>query len=135
MKVLTGLDLFPSRYGKGTLEILKHYSSCEDDNQEFNGCNIYDYIYILHRCIKNNINVSKLKLKLYDICNQIITHQNPDGGFSYYKNKNEKKYYYGKIISTSSKSSDLHSTALFLISLSLIDDALSMDLGLKMLIA
>jgi hypothetical protein len=47
----------------------------------------------------------------------------------------KKKYYYGKIISTSSKSSDLHSTALFLISLSLIDDALSMNLGLKMLIA
>ena len=66
-------------------------------NQEDEGCNIYDYVYVLTKGVQLNYRKDKCIKKLLKIYNFILSRQHSDGGWSYFKNETRKEMYGQKI--------------------------------------
>tara|TARA_Y100001963_G_C6761484_1_gene439696 strand:- start:608 stop:1531 length:924 start_codon:yes stop_codon:yes gene_type:complete len=132
MKVFTGFDIIGYRlddeYMKGILDfVLNSHSST-------GGCNVYDYVYVLAKCIEYDYRTTEAKSELLKIYDDILTYQQSDGGFSYGKDSTQTTYY-GQSITPGHKVGGIHGTTLFSMALSKIDNALDLGLGLNLAVS
>ena len=127
MKIMTGLDAIdlniPSRMKKSILDYLLGLDSSGG------GCNIYDYVYALTKCMEIGYKKDLCQNKLLELYNRILEHQQEDGGFSYNKNKSQT-IYYGNNITNGSRQGDIHGTTVFCMALARIDKYLGLGLNL-----
>ena len=94
-------------------EIIIDYCLSYDLNNV--GCVIVDVVYVLYRCSKETI-YKKLEVISYleNILSELKEHyKSKEGGFSYFKSKNQTHYYDVKIIDNDNQS-DIHGTLLCL---------------------
>lgn len=127
MKVFTGFDIINHKYDINMLHNI--CDSILNTNPSSGGCSIYDYVYVLEKCMESNYKIDICKDKLLKIYDLILTYQQTDGGFSYKKNKSQTNMY-GKKITDGRKQGDLHGTTLMCMALCRIDKAC--NLGLKL---
>lgn len=134
MKIFTGLDIINYNYNKKSYLIEGIVNSILDINQEDEGCNIYDYVYVLVKGVDMNYRKKECQNKLMNIYNFILKRQHKDGGWSYFKNKTRKEMY-GQKIPNSENIGDLHGTTLMCMSLWMIDHACELNLNLNKIIS
>jgi hypothetical protein len=143
MKVFTGFDIVntPPLLDNYKIELnSKMVTNIIDDiltiDDSFGGCGIYDYIYVLTRCMddcSDEVRLQKCKRKLHGILNIILKHQQLDGGFKYEINSEAAHKYYNESIVPDGMIGNIHSTTLFCMALSRLDKYI--DLGLDMCMA
>jgi len=133
MKIFTALDIINYDYHK--LNLIEGITdSILKINQEDEGCNIYDYVYVLSKSIHINYRKEECQQKLRKIYNFILSRQHPDGGWSYFKTKTRKEMY-GVSIPHGENISDMHGTTLMCMSLWIIDHACELNLHLNRIIS
>ena len=123
MKVLTALDWLeePIHYPDRLIDtVLQHKPRRE-------GCDIVDAIYVLYRCSQRK------DYRYQEICDYfveclelIFQHRQPDGGFSFSRDR-AQKWYYGMPISKGLKEGDIHGTTLLVWAVSMIVQYLRPD--------
>jgi len=128
MKIFTGFDAIEYEMNedhlKGMLDfVLNSHAST-------GGCNIYDYVYVLSKCMKINYRTQEASTQLQKIYKEIFEYQHADGGFSYDKSRTQTGYY-GQAVTPGLAVGGLHGTMLFSMTLALINQALKLDLGLE----
>ena len=134
MKIFTALDIINYDYNKIIHLIKGIIDSILEINQEDEGCNIYDYVYVLAKGVKVNYRKNDCQNKLMKIYKFILSRQHKDGGWSYYKN-NTRKEMYGAKIPNSKNMGDMHGTTLMCMSLWMIDHACELNLNLNKIIS
>ena len=103
-------------------------------NQEDEGCNIYDYVYVLAKGVHLDYKKKECQAKLLKIYHFILSRQHKDGGWSYFKNKTRKEMY-GTKIPHGENISDMHGTTLMCMSLWMIDHACELNFKLNRIIS
>jgi hypothetical protein len=124
MKILTGFDW---------LGVKIHYPEkiidyCLNYDLHNGGCDIVDVVYVLYRCSKETT-YRKFEVISYleNILSELEEHyKSEEGGFSYYKTKNQTHYYDVKIIDGINQS-DIHGTLLCLWAVVMIMDLTEKD--------
>ena len=134
MKIFTALDIINYDYNKIIHLIKGIIDSILEINQEDEGCNIYDYVYVLAKGVKVNYRKDDCQNKLMKIYKFILSRQHKDGGWSYYKDKTRKEMY-GAKIPNSKNMGDMHGTTLMCMSLWMIDHACELNLNLNKIIS
>ena len=130
MKMFTGFDIIGYKIEEEHLKSILDFVL--STHSETGGCNVYDYVYVLAKCLEIDYRVDVAKQQLEKMYNLILEYQQDDGGFSYDKNHSQTAYY-GQRITPGLKAGDIHGTTLFGMALSKIDNAL--DLGLNLSLA
>lgn len=144
MKVFTGFDIvneLPLLDGDYKIELSGTMANNIIDeilqiDDSFGGCGIYDYVYVLTKCMDNCGNaekITKCKERLNGILQVILKHQQTDGGFKYEITTAKAHKYYGEEIVPDGMIGNVHGTTLFCMALSRLDKYLG--LGLKMNLA
>lgn len=134
MKIFTALDIIKFKYKKIKHLIQGIIDSILNINQEDEGCNIYDYVYVLVKGIDLDYKKKECKEKLLKIYDFILSRQHKDGGWSYFKDKTRKEMY-GTKIPHGENISDMHGTTLMCMSLWMIDHACKLNLNLNKIIS
>lgn len=136
MKIFTGFDIINFDLSETMANNILDYVLLIDDS--FGGCGIYDYVYVLTKCMdycKDETKLEKCKDKLRNVYKIILEHQQTDGGFKY-DNSNDKAHkYYGENIIPDGMIGNIHSTTLFCMALSRLDKYLDLGLNLNMAIS
>ena len=127
MKIMTGfgaigLDM-PAELKRSILDYLLKIDSAGG------GCNIYDYVYALTKCMEIGYKKDLCRKKLMVLYNRILEHQQADGGLSYDKNHSHRRYY-GNKITNGKRQGDIHGTTVFCMALARIDKYLGLGLNL-----
>ena len=130
MKIFTGYDAVNLELDENHLRTILDFIL--KTNSSTGGCNIYDYVYVLTKCMDIEYKISESKNELEKQYNKILTYQQSDGGFSYNKNRSKTEYYTAKNITPGFRCGDIHGTTLFSMALSRIDKYLGLDLGLEL---
>ena len=134
MKIFTALDIIDYDYKKIKYLIKGIIDSILNINQEDEGCNIYDYVYVLAKGIYLDYRKKECKEKLLKIYDFILSMQHKDGGWSYFKDKTRKEMY-GTEIPHGENISDMHGTTLMCMSLWMIDHSCNLNLKLNKIIS
>ena len=134
MKIFTALDIINYNYDEISHLIKSIIDSIIKINQEDEGCNIYDYVYVLTKGVQLNYRKDKCIKKLLKIYNFILSRQHSDGGWSYFKNETRKEMY-GQKIPNGKNMSDMHGTTLMCMSLWMIDHHCNLNLNLNKIIS
>ncbi len=134
MKIFTALDIIEYDYNNIKHLIYKIIDSILEINQEDEGCNIYDYVYVLAKSVYLDYRKNECQKKLLNIYNFILSRQHTDGGWSYFKNKTRIEMY-GTKIPHGDNISDMHGTTLMCMSLWIIDHACNLNLNLNKIIS
>jgi len=144
MKVFTGFDIVnekPLLDDEYTIKLSNVMANNIIDeiiqiDDSFGGCGIYDYVYVLTKCMDNCNNpdkIEKCKDRLQKVYTTILKHQQSDGGFKYEITTDKAHKYYGEEIVPNGMIGNIHGTTLFCMALSRLDKYL--NLGLKMNLA
>jgi hypothetical protein len=127
MKVMTAFDAaempIPKKNMKGILELIFSYNSAHG------GCGIYDLVYVLDKCIDYGVRENECKEVMHNCYEDIVKHQQNDGGLSYSKNCCQTVFY-GENIAEPYPCGDVHGTTLFSMALVRIDSRLNLGLNL-----
>ena len=127
MKIMTGFDVIgldiPVFFKRNILNYLFKVES------QTGGCNIYDYVYVLTKCMEIEYKMDICKSKLMELYQRILKHQQEDGGFSF-DIAHSKQGYYGNRITNGTKQGDIHGTTVFCMALIRIDKYLNLGLNL-----
>ena len=134
MKIFTALDIIQYNYKKKQYLIENIIDSILNINQEDEGCNIYDYVYVLSKGVKLNYKKEECQNKLLKIYDFILSRQHKDGGWSYFKNETRKEMY-GQKIPYGKNIGDMHGTTLMCMSLWIIDHSCKLNLKLNKIIS
>lgn len=131
MKVFTAFDVVgkevDKNMAKGIIDRLLKAEKYEG------GCGVYDYVYVLIRCLPAKHREDEIKKRLYDVYDMILDYQMPDGGFKYSKDPKKKDTYSSKEVAVPGPYGCIHPTTVFCMALTMINSAL--DLGLNMNLA
>jgi len=131
MKVFTAYDVVgkevDSSIAKGIIDKL-----LKTDNFE-GGCGVYDYVYVLVKCLGAKYKEEEIKKRLYQVYDTILEYQMPDGGFKYSKDVKKKDTYSGKEVAPPGPYGCIHATTVFCMALTMLNS--SLDLGLNMNLA
>lgn len=125
MKVLTGLAWLnePIHFPEALID------SCLQELPSSDSCHLVDVVYVLHRCGDQSPHRHKEIVEYFGrLLNQIYTHYQEDGGFSYFSDGNQT-HYYGAPIAEKRVRGDLHGTGLLTWAVAMILD--SVDHPLK----
>ena len=137
MKVITGLSVVDKLYFKYPEKLIDICLSA-DENQH--ACDCVDIVYVMHYANKltgGNYRYNEIVDFCYKQLKSYKEHYFPDiGGFSFYKHR-ANQYYYSAKITRGLDEPDIHGTVLFLWSIAMISQILSIDkeLGFKEFIA
>ena len=110
MKIITGLDWLNIKvhYPEKIIDFCLNYDLSND------GCDIVDVVYVLYRCSNETDYKKKEIINFFENVLLVIkSHLNDDGGFSYFKEKNQTHYYDVKFAENKNQS-DIHGTLLCL---------------------
>jgi len=129
MKVFTGFDVINYEMDEDHLRSILDFVL--DVHANTGGCNVYDYVYVLSKCMKIDYKTKEASEQLNKIYKEMFEYQHPDGGFSYDKSRSQTSYY-GQRVTPGLPVGDIHGTGLFSMTLALIDQALKLDLGLEL---
>lgn len=131
MKIFTGFDVIgitvEPTMAKNILDYLIGNSGTRG------GCSIYDYVYVMIRCLestKNTYKKAECERILLMLTMQILEHQMPDGGFKYDETTEKNSPYYGQTITPDGFIGSVHATTLFSMALALIDNYMGYNLNL-----
>lgn len=132
MKIFTGFDVIGKEIDKALAKnILESLLNVDDS---FGGCGIYDYVYVVTKCmdfVDDQNLLEKCKEKLLNIFDIILLHQQEDGGFKY-DIKNDKAHkYYGENITPDGMIGTIHGTTLFCMALSRLNLWLDLNLNIR----
>jgi UDP-N-acetylglucosamine/UDP-N-acetylgalactosamine 4-epimerase len=135
MKVFTGFDIInkevEEQMGRNIIDFLL------ENNDSRGGCGIYDYIYVMTKCmdVTKDYRLDECKKVLYGLYVFCKDHQQEDGGFKYHHDTDAAHKYYGQNITPNGMLGNIHSTTLFSMALSRLDHYLELDLGLELAIS
>jgi len=135
MKVFTGFDIInkevEEQMGRNIIDFLL------ENNDSRGGCGIYDYIYVMTKCmdVTKDYRLDECKKVLYGLYIFCKDHQQEDGGFKYHNDTDAAHKYYGQNITPNGMLGNIHSTTLFSMALSRLDHYLGLDLGLELAIS
>ena len=135
MKVFTGFDIInkevEEQMGRNIIDFLL------ENNDSRGGCGIYDYIYVMTKCmdVTKDYRLDECKKVLYGLYIFCKDHQQEDGGFKYHHDTDMAHKYYGQNITPNGMLGNIHSTTLFSMALSRLDHYLELDLGLELAIS
>ncbi len=129
MKIFTGFDAIGYELDEGHLKGILDFVL--NSHASSGGCNVYDYVYVLAKCMKINYRTEEATTELKKIYKEVFEYQHSDGGFSYDKNRTQTAYY-GQPVTPGLPIGGIHGTGLFSMTLALIDQALKLDLGLEL---
>ena len=117
MKVLTGLDWLDARIHNPEQLI----DFCLNSSPSHDGCDIVDTVYVLYRTTKEtdykSDDINEYLIKIIDVIEKHYFYG--IGGFSYFVNKSQTKYY-GANIADGKNEPDIHGTTLLIWALSMI---------------
>ena len=128
MKIFTGFDAIGHKMDEDQLRGMLDYVLAT--HASYGGCNVYDYVYVLAKCLEIDYRAKEATKQLKNTLVDIFNYQHEDGGFSYHKNSTQIAYY-GQKITPGSACGGIHGTGLFSMTLAMIDRALKLDLGLE----
>jgi len=130
MKVLTAFDIIGKEInpdiGKGIIDRLL------STDKYAGGCGVYDYVYVLVRCLAIKHRENEIRTRLYKVYDTILEYQMPDGGFKYSKDINKKDTYSGKEITPAGPYGCIHATTVFSMALTMMNKALDMGLNINL---
>jgi len=136
MKVFTGFDIINLNISSQMATNIIEYILPIDDS--FGGCGIYDYVYVMTKCmdcIDNDHLIDLCKERLRKIYNIILRHQQNDGGFKYDISNDKAHKYYNTNIIPDGMIGNIHSTTLFCMALSRLDKYLKLNFDLNLAIS
>ncbi|HIC76809.1 MAG TPA: hypothetical protein EYO89_02955, partial [Candidatus Dadabacteria bacterium] len=124
MKVMTAYDAakveIPASLKETILDYVFKYA-CEGG-----GCGIYDFVYVVDKCMDLGLHTDKCEKSLKNCFEFILKHQKKDGGFSYNLNQCQTSFY-GRRIAYPFACGDVHGTTLLSMALVRIDSGLNLD--------
>lgn len=130
MKILTAYDIIGKKLDKeivpNIVNLLIKERGCKG------GCGIYDYVYVLVRCLGYGYREREIREILFEIYDKILEHQVEDGGFKYNKDRKKKDVYSGSVVGFEGEIGCIHGSVVFSMALSLINHHLNLGLGLEL---
>ncbi len=133
MKVMTAYDVIGKEVdksiAKGIIDRLLKTDKFEG------GCGVYDYVYVLIRCMHAGHRLDEIKKRLYEVYDKILEYQMSDGGFKYSKDPKKRDTYSGKEVAVPGPYGCIHPTTVFCMALTMLNTALDLGLNLNLAIS
>ncbi len=130
MKVFTAYDVIGKEIDTNVLKNITD-RMLKVENYE-GGCGVYDYAYVLVKCLKANHKVEEIRKRLFALYDKILEYQMPDGGFKYSKDLKKKDTYSGKEITPPGPLGCIHATTVFCMALTMLNNALDLGIGISL---
>lgn len=124
MKVISGLDWLDKEIHLPNNLI----DFCLNNQPEFEGCDLVDYVYVLFKCSsQSNYRKKEVCSVLLEVLDYLeLLYHKEEKGFSYFINKSQD-YYYGINISKGQNAADIHGTTLSVWAIVMILEALGQN--------
>ena len=132
MKVFTGFDIINKPVDcKMAINIIDYLLKNKDSR---GGCGIYDYIYVVTKCLEvvPEYRYEECKSHLMELSITILDHQQKDGGFKYDNTTEKSGAYYGQTITPNGMLGTIHGTVLFSMALARLDKHFNIGMNLTL---
>lgn len=130
MKVFTGFDVINKPIKESIIRGIT--DKLLSFNDYSGGCGVYDYVYVLTKCMEINYRVDECRERLFNVYSDILMYQQDDGGFKYNKNNEIATKYYNKSITPDGWIGSIHATTVFSMAMARLDKYLGLGLNLNL---